>query len=52
MVKIDNLDSEINATRALILTQSLTTLELDQFMTNIVLRDKLNNELVEMRNGE
>ncbi|CAF4722510.1 unnamed protein product, partial [Rotaria socialis] len=32
------------------MVRSLTELELDRFMENILLRDKLNNELVEMRN--
>ncbi|CAM4969043.1 unnamed protein product [Rotaria socialis] len=46
------LDFDINAIRGLIMVRSLTELELDRFMENILLRDKLNNELVEMRNGE
>ncbi|CAF3719664.1 unnamed protein product [Rotaria magnacalcarata] len=50
VVKIDKLDFDINATRGLIMARSLTELELDRFMENILLRDKLNNELVEMRN--
>lgn len=52
MIKIDDLDYQINAAREAFVVNPPTLAELDQFTANILLREKLNNQLKEMREGE
>jgi len=49
--KVDELDTAITRTREKLLNKSCTEVELDQFTTNIIDRDKLYKELVQMRDG-
>lgn len=47
---IDELDTKIKKTRDMILQQkALTTAELDEFTKNILEREKMNIQLIEMR---